>query len=113
MHKLWPTVGLISSDSNSDDEEERVTAGGSATSTSSSEALKSNCPNDIAQIAAFPPAQPVNIRFPTTIISNKARSFNSAWYSMYNWLEHSVESDACLYAGCLEPKAVNLVVDHN
>jgi len=46
----------ISSDSSSDDEEERVTKGSSAISTSSSEMLTANCPNDIAQTVAFPPA---------------------------------------------------------
>ena len=81
----------ISSGSSSDEEDE---ANSSAISTSNSEVLTTNCPNDIAQTAAFPPAQPANIRFPTTIISGKARSFNSVWYGMHKWLEYSVESDA-------------------
>jgi len=90
----------ISSDSSSDEEDEIVTAGSNAISTSSSEVLTTNCPNGIAQTAAFPPAQPANIRFPTTMISSKARSFNPAWYGMHNWLEYSVERDACFCYPC-------------
>ena len=47
-----------------------------------------------------PPVQPANIKYPTTMISNKARSFNPAWYTHYPWLEYSVQKDACYCYSC-------------
>ena len=57
-------------------------------------------PGDIAQSPAFLPAQPKHIRFPTTTYSNRARSFNPAWYDTYDWLEYSVKLDACFCYPC-------------
>ena len=58
--------------------------------------------SDIAQGPAFPPVQPKYIRFPTTTYSNRARSFNPAWYDLYDWLEYSVELNAGFcYPCCL------------
>ena len=48
-------------------------------------------PDDIASMPAFPPVQPVNIKYPATLISGKARSFNPAWYKVYPWLEYSIQ----------------------
>ena len=60
----------------------------------------SSLPNDIAQIAAFPPVQPVNITFPQTKFGKSSRSFNAAWYNRYKWLEYSVQRDACFCYPC-------------
>ena len=50
-------------------------------------------PDDIASMPAFPPVQPVNIKYPATLISGKARSFNPALYKVYPWLEYSIQRD--------------------
>ena len=57
-------------------------------------------PSDIAQTPAFPPVRPTNTRFPTTMLTSKARSFNPLWYKSYDWLEYSVEMDACFCYPC-------------
>ena len=46
-------------------------------------------PSDIAQTAAFPPAQPKNAIFPQTKFgsSSSSRSFNASWYDKFKWLE--------------------------
>ena len=49
---------------------------------------------------AFPPVQPVNIKYPATLISGKARSFNPAWYKVYPWLDYSIQRDACYCYSC-------------
>ena len=72
-------------------------------STSSTSSVQSACPkvpDDIASTPAFPPAQPVNIKYPATVISGKARSFNLAWYNVYPWLEYSIRTDACYCYSC-------------
>ena len=49
----------------------------SSQSTSSTSRVQSACPkvpDDIASTPAFPPVQPVNIKYPATVISGKARS---------------------------------------
>ena len=58
-------------------------------------ATSTTCAGDIALSPAFPPVQPKCVQFPTTTFSNRARSFNPIWYDTYNWLEYSVEYDAC------------------
>ena len=58
-------------------------------------------PCDLAPSPNHPPCQPV-VRYPTTELGGKQRSFNSEWYRSYSWLEYSVERDACFcYPCCL------------
>ena len=57
-------------------------------------------PSDIAQISAFPPVRPVNIKFPTTPFGNTSRTFNPIWYDRFDWLEYSVKCDACFCYPC-------------
>ena len=62
--------------------------------------LKHTAPNDLAPTPAFPPVQPTNIKYPSTVISGKSRSFNPKWYTLYPWLEYSVQQDACFCYSC-------------
>ena len=57
-------------------------------------------PNDIAQTVAFPPVRPVNVKFPATKFGSTTRTFNVAWYDKFNWLEYSVECNACYCYPC-------------
>ena len=60
-----------------------------------------NClPKDIAESPCFPPLQPSKTRYPSTMISNVSRCFNPAWYKSFQWLEYSVEKDACFCYPC-------------
>ena len=63
-------------------------------------ATSTTCAGDIALSPAFPPVQPKCVQFPTTTFSNQVRSFNLIWYDTYNWLEYSVEYDACFCYPC-------------
>ena len=56
-------------------------------------------PSDIAPNAGHPPCQPL-IRFPTTDITGKQRSFNAQWYKLYDWIEYSVQKDAVFCYPC-------------
>ena len=47
--------------------------------------------SDIASSTSSPPCQPVNITFPVTYFSGKARSFNPDWFKLYPWLEYSAK----------------------
>ena len=67
---------------------------------SSTVTASSELPDDIAPSPQFPPVQPVNLKFPVTLYSNKPRSFNPAWYRSYPWLEYSVKQDACFCYPC-------------
>ncbi|XP_065917551.1 zinc finger MYM-type protein 1-like [Dysidea avara] len=61
----------------------------------------SSClPKDIAETIAFPPVQPVKAKYPSTMISKVPRCFTAAWYKQYEWLEYSVETDACYCYPC-------------
>ena len=92
---------LSSSSSTARDTTENVVANSSLPSASYGNSVDSNKgPSDIAQTPAFPPVRPTNARFPTTMFSNKARSFNPLWYKTYDWLEYSVEMDACFCYPC-------------
>ena len=55
---------------------------------------------DIAAVATDSPVQPINIRYPVTLYSNKPRSFNPDWFKLYPWLEYSVKEDACFCFPC-------------
>ena len=80
------------------------------TSSTSTASCRPKVPDDIAS-TPFPPVQPVNIKYPSTVISGKPRSFNPAWYSVYPWLEYSIRMDACYcYSCCL---ALGLVPNVN
>ena len=74
----------------------------SGTSSSDCTNTISNVVDDITPTAEFPPCQPSNCKFPTTILSGKARSFNPSWYSQYSWLEYSVKKK-CSILLCLSP----------
>ena len=92
---------LSSSSSTACDTTENVVANSSLPSASYGNSVDSSKgPSDIAQTPAFPPVRPTNARFPTTMFSNKARSFNPLWYKTYDWLEYSVEMDACFCYPC-------------
>ena len=43
---------------------------------SSTPVLEHTTPNDLAPTPAFPPVQPTNIKYPSTVISGKSGSFN-------------------------------------
>jgi len=57
-------------------------------------------PSDIAHNPLCAPVRPKNIKFPTTMFSKTSRCFNPAWYKKYNWLEYSIERDACFCYPC-------------
>lgn len=52
-------------------------------------------PSDIAQSTNDMPAQMILSRYPSTIIGDKTRSFQSSWFRSHPWLEYSVEKDSC------------------
>ena len=56
--------------------------------------------DDIASRLQCPPCQPVDIQFPITYFSGKARSFNPEWFQQYSWLEYSVKKDAAYCYPC-------------
>lgn len=56
-------------------------------------------PCDLALSPDDPPCQPI-IKYPTTVVGGKQRSFNSEWYKSYSWLEYSVKSDAAFCYPC-------------
>ena len=56
--------------------------------------------SDIAQTPEFPPVRPTNTRFPTTTFSGKVRCFSPLWFKSYEWLEYSLEMDACFCYPC-------------
>ena len=56
-------------------------------------------PKDIAQSVNQSPVQPV-IRFPSTLIGDKKRSFNLESYKSYSWLEYSVLTDSIFCYPC-------------
>lgn len=51
-------------------------------------------PDDVAASPVQAPVQPTCSAFPVTYFSGKGRSFNSAWFTQYKWLEYSVKCDA-------------------
>ena len=72
----------------------------SADNKNSNAVLATTSPGDIAQSLVFPPVQPKYVQFPTTMFSNRASCFNPIWYDTYDWLEYSVEYDACFCYPC-------------
>ena len=56
-------------------------------------------PSDIAQGPLQSPVQP-RMKFPSTAVGNKKRSFNSDWYRNYKWLEYSIQNDAAFCYPC-------------
>ena len=56
--------------------------------------------DDLALTPESSPRQPVNVEFPITYFSGKARSFNSDWFRQYPWLEYSVKKDAAFCYPC-------------
>ena len=55
--------------------------------------------SDIALSISQPPVQRY-VKFPTTMINGKRRSFNSNWYTKYPWIEYSVKKDAAFCYAC-------------
>ena len=49
----------------------------------------------VSDLGEISPSQP-NIDFP----KNDGRKFNSEWYSLFNWLEYSLETDAAFCFAC-------------
>ena len=66
-------------------------------------------PKDIAQSPCFSPAQPIKTRYPSTMFSNVSRCFNPAWFKSFQWLEYSVEKDACFCYPCRLFGSVNAI----
>ena len=62
-------------------------------------ATHTDFPSDIAQGPLQSPVQP-RMKFPSTTVGNKKRSFNSDWYKNYKWLEYSVQKDAAFCYPC-------------
>ena len=54
----------------------------------------------IVQTVAFPPVHPVNVKFPVNKFGSTIKTFNVAWYNKFNWLEYSVECNACYCYPC-------------
>lgn len=69
-------------------------------STTQVQSTSVDAPDDVALSPASPTVQPTNIEYPSTVISEKARSFNPVWFTMYQWLEYSVQRDACFCYSC-------------
>ncbi len=62
---------------------------------------QSSCPpDDIALSPSVHPVQPVNVTYPVTLFSGKARSFNPTWFRAFRWLEYSVKTDVCYCFPC-------------
>ena len=68
-----------------------------AVSSTLSESQANSSPTDIAQTPAFSPARPKKVRLPHSKFGSKSRCFNPAWYNKHDWLEYSVEEDACFF----------------
>ena len=59
-------------------------------------------PDDIAATPAHPPVGPVNVRFPSTLFSEKPRSFSSGWYHTYPWNNQYAKTHAfAIHVVCL------------
>ena len=56
--------------------------------------------SSLTQSPQYSPCQPLNIRFPVSYFSGKARSFQSDWYRERDWLEYSVSKDAAFCFAC-------------
>ncbi|XP_011409378.1 PREDICTED: putative protein TPRXL, partial [Amphimedon queenslandica] len=66
-------------------------------SASSSQAL----PRDIAKTKNDKPAQPEDaVVYPSHTSGNVKRSFQPSWYSLYPWMEYSVERDCVFCFPC-------------
>ena len=66
----------------------------------SSESQVNSSPRDTAQTPAFSPARPTKVWYPHTRIGDKKSCFNPVWYSKHDWLEYSIEEDACFCYPC-------------
>ena len=65
----------------------------------SSSTEEAEAPSDLSSIDE-PQTQPTLARFPTTVISGKARSFSATWYNDFKWLEYSKSRDAIFCKYC-------------
>ena len=82
------------SETSSDD----AVAANASTSSSTSRCISQ--PDDLASSPECSPSQPVDIQFPVTFFSGKARSFNPEWLRQYPWLEYSISKDAAYCYAC-------------
>ena len=60
----------------------------------------SQLPGDIAKNKFEKPVQPEGITFPSWMSGTTKRSFQSTWYTVYPWLEYSVECDSVYCFPC-------------
>ncbi|GAA6084839.1 zinc finger MYM-type protein 1-like, partial [Tachysurus ichikawai] len=70
----------------------------SAPLSTSASASRVDSPVDLSSVDE-PATQPV-LRYPVTVIGDKARSFSTNWYSRYNFLEYSIRKDAVFCKVC-------------
>jgi hypothetical protein len=56
-------------------------------------------PNDLSQTFNDGPTQVYMRKYPTHVIGNVSRRFNSKWYNNYSWLEYSTMTDS-VYCFC-------------
>ncbi len=57
-------------------------------------------PADIAQTSQQNPIQPITVKFPSAVFGSVRRSFTSAWFDKYAWLEYSLQKDAAFCFPC-------------
>ena len=67
---------------------------------SSSNLPSSSVPSDIAKHKADKPVQPEGIIYPSRMFGSTKRSFQSSWYTLYPWLEYSVQNDSVYCFPC-------------
>jgi hypothetical protein len=60
----------------------------------------SGIPSDIANCTNDGPTQLRNHKFPSTLFSNRFRSFSPLWFDTYPWLEYPIERDAVYCYPC-------------
>lgn len=92
-----------SSESESDDEDAYLT--GTISAETQSEHPQTTFqrppgPEDLSNGRTEGPMQPKHASFPATQFGNKRRSFRSAWYDTYSWLEYSTIQDAAFCFSC-------------
>ena len=70
------------------------------TQSTSSLHQSSSLPADIAKDKVDKPVQPQGITFPSRMFSSTKRSFQSTWYTLYPWIEYSVQRDSVYCFPC-------------
>ena len=67
---------------------------------SSSSHSSSALPADIAKDKFNKPVQPEGITFPSRMFGSNKRSFQHTWYSIFPWLEYSIQRDSVYCFPC-------------